>query len=178
VRARGGRDEEFTAFVRERGQELLRVAGYLTADSGVAEDLLQVALIKSYVAWPAARQRDPYAYTRRVLVTSNIDRWRRRRWREQPSGDLDASAGAPVIADGAQAVVDRDALMTALGRLTPRERSVVVLRYCEDLSERDVADLLNVGAGTIKSTASRALSKLRLDPTVIHPLEESSYGRY
>lgn len=71
-------------------------------------------------------------------------------------------------------VVERDELLNALARLTLRERSVVVLRYCEDLAERDVARILNVSTGTVKSTSSRALAKLRLDPRVGHPREEHS----
>lgn len=166
------RDEEFTVFVRARGRELLRAAEFLTTDRHLAEDLLQVALTKTYMAWPAAARGDPYTYARRVLVTSSIDMWRRRRWREQPVPDPSAARPAPRQLDASHQVLERDELLTALDALTVRERSVVVLRYCEDLSERDVAAILSVSTGTVKSTASRALAKLRLDPTVGYPKEE------
>lgn len=170
--ARHPRDEQFTVFVRARGRQLLRAAEFLTADRHLAKDLLQVALTKTYVAWPVAARGDPYAYTRRVLVTSSIDMWRRRRWRERPVPDPSAARSADWQADDSDQVVERDRLLTALRALTARERSVVVLRYCEDLSERDVAAILNVSTGTVKSTASRALAKLRLDPSVSHPKED------
>lgn len=170
------RDEEFTAFVRARSGSLLQTATFLCANADQAQDLLQVTLTKIYLAWPAARRADPYAYTRRVLVNSNIDRWRRRRWREQPHGDQGLHRDAPLPTDPHQQVVDRAVLLTALEALTARERAVVVLRFYEDLSERETAEVLQVSVGTIKSTTSRALVKLRLHPDLT--LKEPSHARY
>lgn len=126
---------------------------------------MQVALTKTYVAWSTAHRKDPYAYARRVLVNSNIDRWRRRRWREAPADDA-APHAVRLTPDLADQVGDRQLLVAALLALTPRERAVLVLRFFEDLSERDTAQALGVGVGTVKSTSSRALAKLRLHPSL------------
>jgi RNA polymerase sigma-70 factor (sigma-E family) len=161
------RDGEFTSFVEEHGDALLRTAHFLTGDRWQAEDLVQLALTKTYLAWPAARGKLPYPYARQVLLNCHTDLWRRRRWRESTTApeDLPAGgrAGTSSGGDLAQAAADRDAVDQALARLTPRERAVVVLRYCEDLSERETARLLKVSIGTIKSLNARALTKLRAD---------------
>jgi RNA polymerase sigma-70 factor (sigma-E family) len=162
------RDAEFTEFVNARGDDLLRAAHALTGQRQLAEDLVQVSLIKTYIAWSSATRHDAYAYARRVLVTTNIDMWRRRRWRETSSADPAHDDRPAVSGDQTERVAEVDAVMAALGQLAPRERTVLVLRYGEDLSERDVADLLNVTVGTVKATASRALAKLRVDPSLTH----------
>lgn len=161
------RDAEFTAFVHAQGTSLSRAAYYLCGDEHRAQDLVQVALTKTYVAWSTARRTNPYSYARRVLVNSNIDSWRRRRWREAPADDLAVHPG-PSVPDLTGQVADRQLLVAALLALTPRERAVLVLRFYEDLSERDTAQVLDVGVGTVKSTSSRALAKLRLHP-FLHP---------
>ena len=163
----GKRDEEFTAFVTSHGASLSRTAYFLCGDVHSAQDLVQVALTKTYVAWPAARRGDPLAYARRVMVNSNIDTWRARRWRESSTADV-ADEDSSVPPDFTEQVGDRSSLVTALLTLTFRERSVLVLRFFEDLSERDTARALNVGGGTVKSTSSRALAKLRLHPFLHH----------
>jgi len=129
----GTRDEEFTAFMRSASPGLGRVAWLLCGDVHQAEELVQHALVRTYVAWLRARARDPYAYARRVLANQRIDTWRHRR---------------------------REVLVDLL---TPRQRRVVVLRHLMDLSERQVADDLGIGVGTVKSTASRALARLRAE---------------
>jgi RNA polymerase sigma-70 factor (sigma-E family) len=154
-------DREFDAFAREHGTRLLRAAEHLTGDEHAAQDLLQTALTKVFVSWGAATRGEPYAYARRVLVNCHIDSWRRRRWREESVAEPVDVPGARRVDDSSQWVADRIALTQALAALTERERTVVVLRYLEDMSERDVAALLGVSAGTIKSTTSRALQKLR-----------------
>lgn len=171
------RDAEFTAFVRSRGAFLSRAAYYLCGDVHRAQDLVQVALTKTYVAWSTARRTDPYAYARRVLVNSNIDTWRRRRWRETSSNDAAMDTG-PATPDLTSQVADRQLLVAALLALTPRERAVLVLRFFEDLSERDTARALNVGVGTVKSTSSRALAKLRLHPSLHHDDQEISRAHH
>lgn len=156
--AAGTRDEEFTAFVRAASPGLGRVAWLLCGDAHQAEELVQQALVRTYVAWPKARLRDPYTYARRVLANQRIDTWRRRR-REvlvDPSNVPDGAAWAATSED-------RDRLVRALSLLTARQRRVVVLRHLMDLSEREVADDLGIGVGTVKSTASRALARLRIE---------------
>lgn len=161
---------EFTAFAEEQGLRLLRAAEYLTNDRHSAQDLVQTALTKVFIAWSTARRGDTYAYARRVLVNAHTDTWRRRRWREDLTEEPDHPSQA-VHVDHAQWVSDRDELVRALSLLTERERAVVVLRYCEDMAERDVAQTLGISTGTVKSTASRALSKLRPQPETSDPKE-------
>lgn len=152
------RDDAFVAFVRLNSPRLLRAAELLTGRPDTAEDLVQTALLRLYRVWPRVADQDPLAYVRRILVNARHDWWRRRTWWEQPSSDA-----LPEPAAGDIPPYDlRDALVRALAPLSRRERTVLVLRYYEDLSERDVADLLSVSVGTVKSTASRALAKVRL----------------
>ncbi|MGC4936921.1 SigE family RNA polymerase sigma factor [Kribbella sp. DT2] len=166
------RDEDFTAFVHARSARLLHFAWMLCGDKGQAEDLVQTALEKAYPHWDRARAGDPYAYVRRAVANHHVSWLRRRMWREQPVGgstELDQSTrvGAP---DGAGAMVESLAITSALAVLTPRERAVVVLRYLEDLSEKETAAVLGLAVGTVKSVTYRALRKLRttsLDPSLI-----------
>ena len=104
-------------------------------------------------------------------MNSNIDSWRRRRWREAPADD-GASQAVPQAPDLTAQVGDRQLLVAALRTLTPRERAVLVLRFFEDVSERDTAHALGVGVGTVKSTSSRALAKLRSHPSLRHDDQE------
>lgn len=148
--------EEFVAYSSPR---LARVAYLLTRDWPTAEDLVQTALTKAWFAWPRLHD-DPSAYVRKILVNTYLSWWRRR-WRgEVPTAELPDHPGTR---DETRAVDDRDALWAALGRLPRRQRAVVVLRYFEDLSEVEVADLLGCSVGTVKSQASKALAKLRVD---------------
>ncbi|HVF03865.1 MAG TPA: SigE family RNA polymerase sigma factor [Frankiaceae bacterium] len=154
------RDDAFVAFVRLNSPRLLRAAELLTGRPDTAEDLVQTALLRLYRQWPRVADQDPLSYVRRILVNARRDWWRRRTWWEQPASDA-----LPEDATGGAAPYDlRDALARALAPLSGRERTVLVLRYYEDLSEREVADLLSVSVGTVKSTASRALAKVRLSP--------------
>lgn len=165
------RDDEFTAFVEQHGDALLRAAHFLTGDQWAAEDLLQLALTKTYLACPTARGAVSYAYARKVLISCHTDTWRRRRWREEstapddlPGCPSDSTAHASdAWSDPAHAVAGRDDVERALAGLTPRERAVVVLRYLEDLTEKDTARLLNVSVGTVKTLHSRAMRRLRTD---------------
>ena len=145
--------ESFEQFVAARSAALLRTAYLLTGNHHDAEDLVQIALVKAVPAW-ARIQDDPEPYVRRILVRENISRWRRRRWREVHVPDVpDAGHGE----DG----TDRLALARALASLAPRQRAVIVLRYYEDLTERETAELLGVSVGTVKSQARDALARLR-----------------
>lgn len=144
----------FEEWVAARRPALLRTAYLLTGDPHDADDLVQAALIKVVPRW-AKVAADPEAYVRRVLVTTNVSRWRRRRWREVHVEAMPDRAAAVPATD------DRLALHDALARLAPRQRAVIVLRYYEDLTERETAAILGIAVGTVKSQARDALSRLR-----------------
>jgi len=153
------RNTEFTRFVTEHQATLLRAAWLLVGDGHRAEELAQQALERTYVAWPRAREGDPVAYARRVLVNLRTDTWRRRR-REVLLEPAEMHEHSPQHRD-AERAGDRDRLVRALAVLTERQRRIVVLRYLLDLSEAEVAAELGVSVGTVKSTASRGLAVLR-----------------
>jgi RNA polymerase sigma-70 factor (sigma-E family) len=153
-----GGDEEFTEFVQACSPRLLHAAYLLTGNRHTAEDAVQTALVRTYAAWPRVRRADAFAYARRVLVNHVTDRWRLR-GREYATDDVPERAE---VADVAEEVTQRRWLIGALGSLTPRERAVIVMRYFFDLPEVIVADELHITVGTIKSTSSRALAKLRV----------------
>jgi RNA polymerase sigma-70 factor (sigma-E family) len=151
---------DFDAFVAARSGDLFGTAVLLTGDRHLAEDLLQTSLTKAWLAW-ARITGDPEAYVRRVLVNSYISMWRRRWNGEAPTETLPEPRPLTQTADSGAEV--RHDLRVAVRRLPKRQRAVVVLRYVEDLSEREVADLLGCSVGTVKSQASRALAKLAAD---------------
>lgn len=158
------RDEEFRSYVASRSAALLRTAFLLTGDRGDAEDLLQEALARLAGAWHRVeRQGAVDAYVRRTMVNLRTSRWRRRRVATvlTDTTALPAVVGVARVADPAAAVVERDALWTALLGLPPRMRAVLVLRFYEDLSEADAAGVLQCSVGTVKSQTSRALARLR-----------------
>jgi len=150
--------EDFRSYVTARSAALLRTAYLLTGDRRDAEDLLQTALAKTFLSWERIRDREALdGYVRRVMVNTQTSFWRRRRVDERPTDEVPERPARDVTAD-----VDlHDALWTALAALPRRQRAVVVLRYYEDLSEAATADVLGVSVGTVKSTTSRALAKLR-----------------
>ncbi|WP_407342254.1 SigE family RNA polymerase sigma factor [Pengzhenrongella phosphoraccumulans] len=165
------RAAEFTAFMVEAEPLLGRMAWLLCGDVHRAEELVQQALVRAYMAWPRARSGDPLAYARKTLTNLRIDTWRRRR-REcltSPEAMPELAAGG----SGTHSYADRDVLVRALLQLSPRRRRVVVLRYLLDLSEREVADDLSISVGTVKSTASRGLDQLRTILSGSAVLEES-----
>ncbi|MFI7068205.1 SigE family RNA polymerase sigma factor [Kribbella sp. NPDC050124] len=148
---------EFAAFAAGRHGALYRFAYLLVGERGLAEDLVQEALIKTYVRW--ARLRDAgnaEAYTRKAITTTAIGWWRRKAWRaEQPRDDV---PDRPVEGDDATA---RVWLWHELLRLPPRQRAALALRYYEDLTEVQTAEVLGCSVGTVKSQVSAALTKLR-----------------
>ena len=151
---------EFEDYVLARSPALLRTAYLLTGNRADAEDLLQTALAKTYLAWGRIRDREAVdGYVRRVLVTTQTSFWRRRR-PEDPYADLPERPGRDAHADSDL----HAALWGALSGLTRKQRAAVVLRYYEDLSEAETARVLGVSVGTVKSTTSRALASLRADP--------------
>lgn len=149
-------EQEFTAWAAGVERRLLRSTYLLTGDLHRAEDLVQEALTQVAVRWRRLRAESPEAYARQVIVRSNISWWRRHR-RELVDGTEHV---VPVTS--AEHAVDRRLLLDrALATLTPRQRAVVVLRYFDDLSERDAAEALGVSVGTVKSQTHLALRRLR-----------------
>jgi RNA polymerase sigma-70 factor (sigma-E family) len=149
------RDRAFTAFMEAHADDLLRTAWFLTGDAHRAEELVQQALVRTYTAWP--RLEEPAAYARRVLVNARVDSWRRRQ-REVLTASP-PERGAP--RDEHATTNDRDQLVRALALLTPRQRRIVVLRHLLCVPEAEIAAELGVSVGTVKSTASRCLQRLR-----------------
>ncbi|GIJ38765.1 SigE family RNA polymerase sigma factor [Micromonospora andamanensis] len=152
--ARG--DTEFAEFARVASGRLVHAAFLMTGDHHQAEDAAQTALVRTYAAWSRVRDDDAYGYARTVLVNHLVDGWRRP-IREYPSDDIPEQRRGDV----ADEVTTRRWLLGVLGALSPRERAIVVLRYYFDLPEAQVARELDVSLGTVKSTSSRALEKLR-----------------
>ncbi|MDX3215681.1 SigE family RNA polymerase sigma factor [Streptomyces sp. ME02-6991-2B] len=157
---------QFTRYVRAKRPALLRTARSLTADPCDAEDLLQTALAKTYLAWDRiADHRALDGYVRRTLVNTRTSQWRRRRLEEYATDELPEPHDHAVTGtDEAERQAQRDALLRAIARLPARQRAMVVLRYYEDMSEVQTAEALGVSVGTVKSAVSRALGKLREDP--------------
>lgn len=153
-------DDDFRLFASAHRQGLYRVAMVLTADPGLAEDLVQTALMRTHARWPRLRGEDPLRYARRVMTNANIDRWRRDRGRERLT-DAVPERGSADSADFAAGVVERDAILQALAGLTVQERKVIVLRFLDDVSEADTAKALGLPLGTVKSVTHRAIAKLR-----------------
>jgi len=145
------RDEPagFEEFVAGRRTALLRSAYLLTGDHQDAEDLVQVALVKAVPHWHRIADH-PEPYVRRILARESVSRWRRRRWREVSSDVLPERPAACTDPEGESVVRD------ALAMLAPRQRAVIVLRYYEDLTERQTADALGISVGTVKSQSRRA----------------------
>jgi RNA polymerase sigma-70 factor (sigma-E family) len=148
----------FPEFVTRQQQALLRLAFLLVGDRGHAEDLVQTALMKTYRHWDRIAGRgEPTAYVRRALVTTHTS-WRRRAWhREQPTGRLPDVAATEAV-DRLDA--DED-LRRALLALPPRMRATVVLRYYEDLSELQTAQLMGCSESTVNTQAARGIARLR-----------------
>lgn len=153
-------DEDFTAFVSARWPVLLRAAILLGCSAHEAEDLAQTTLARCYSKWEAvsrASERDAYVY--RILVNSWTKSRRRRWWGEDPTAQLPE----PLSADASDAVLVRGTLQVALDRLSSEHRTVLVLRFYTDLSERETAQVLGIPEGTVKSRTARALSRLSND---------------
>lgn len=157
-----GHEAEFAAFAARDGGRLLGFALLLTGHRQDAEDLVQLALLRSASRWSAARRR-PEAYTRAVLVNLARDRWRarHRRYAETFAGDL-ASMSPEAAGDLATAVLDRQLLLRACALLPVQQRAVLVLRFWEDRSIGETAAVLGCTPGTVKSHTHRALARLRL----------------
>jgi len=152
---------DFAAYAAVRWSRLVCTAYLLTGDHHEAEDLVQATLAKVYLNWPRiSRLGEPDAYLHRALVNNNLSRFRKRRVVQLLTPRLPERARDSATGQ----VDDRAALMAALAELPARQRAVVVLRYWEDLSEQQVADVLGCTVGNVKSQASRGLRRLRAHP--------------
>ena len=153
-----GVDAEFRQFVSARSAALLRTAYLLVGDWAHAEDVLQTALTKTYLAWRRLGEIEAVeAYARRVLVTTATSWWRRRWHGERPTAVMPDRPTPDVI----EAHIERQVLWRYVHALPARQRAVLVLRFYEDLTEVETARVLGVAVGTVKSQCARALATLR-----------------
>jgi len=167
-------DEEFAEFVSAALPRLLRFGLVLTGNPATAEDLVQTALARSWRAWRLHSIEDPQAFVRKVMVNSYASWYRLMATREALAA---SAAQTTVIADEATRVDDRDAVWRALLTLPPKQRTVIVLRYYEELSESEIAAVMGTTTGTVKSQAARALRRLARVMTNVEVAEAGDYGR-
>ncbi|MDI1462931.1 SigE family RNA polymerase sigma factor [Catellatospora sp. KI3] len=152
--------DDYAAFVRSRSHALLRSAYLLTGDQHLAEDLVQEALARTHRAWSRLHESgNAEAYARRIMYHTQVSVWRRRRVAEYLPGDLPDQPDRRT--DDAESITWRMALARALSSLSAKQRAVVVLRYFEDHTEAEAADLLGVSVSTVKTQTARALDHLR-----------------
>jgi len=178
MRSRGA-EVSFEDFVRARSGSLLRTALLLTGQRRAeAEDLLQIALERAYRHWPRICESEgPERYVRQILARASTDRWRRLARRpEQAMPDADYGPTAP---DRTSEIADRDYLLRAPAGLPQRQRSVLVLRYFDVLSQAETADMLGCRLGTVKSHAAQGVARLHAaaDPPTAAPAARSQGTR-
>jgi len=153
-------DDDFDTFFRMRSPALLRAAYLLTGDRHLAEDLVQEALARTHRVWSRlVAEGSPEAYARRVMYNLQVSRWRRKKFAEVRTDRMPEGRSHR---DEAGDAVNRLALRKALGMLPVRQRAAVILRYFEDRSEAETAEILGCRVGTVKSHLSRALARLRV----------------
>jgi RNA polymerase sigma-70 factor (sigma-E family) len=169
--------DEFDSFVRARTPALLRSAYLLTGDQHLAEDLVQSALARTHQSWRRLHDAgNAEAYTRRTMYHLQVSWWRRGRVAESLTEDLPeprprgGGSGAGGHATGS---VTRITLQAALLKLTSRQQAVLVLRFFEDRTEAEAAEMLGVSVGTVKSQTAKALARLRAVAPELHPLKGS-----
>ncbi|MCA2177130.1 SigE family RNA polymerase sigma factor [Nonomuraea glycinis] len=150
---------EFEDFVRARGPALLRYGYVLSGNPDDAADLVQEALLKLSDTWRRVRNKDnPEAYVRTIMARQHISWWRRRR-REHLTDDVPEGSYTDRHATGE--------LWRELASLPRKQRTVLVLRYFEDLPDQEIADILGISCGTVRSQAFRALQTLRVRPAML-----------
>lgn len=153
-------DDEFREFVATRAVALRRVAFLLVDDWSLAEDMVQIALAKTYLSWGRIADRNAVeSYARRVLANTAASWWRRRWHGERPTASVPDSIGRH--GDPADRHAERDAVWRHLRQLPARQRAILVLRFYEDLTEAQTALTLGISVGTVKSQSARALRTLR-----------------
>jgi RNA polymerase sigma-70 factor (sigma-E family) len=158
----------FTAYVQERRASLYATAYHLTGDRFAAEDLLQSALFSTYRAWDRISDKAAVGgYLRRTMTNLHISAWRRRKLNEYPTEELPETVGDTDEMGGTEL---RAVLWQALARLPEQQRTMLVLRYYEGRTDPEIADILNISVGTVKSSIWRSLRRLRED-------EALSFGR-
>lgn len=151
---------EFNEFVRARTPALLRSAYLLTGDQHLAEDLVQSALVRTHRSWKRLYETsNAEGYTRKIMYNLQVAWWRRRRFREQYSEELPAHL--KTVPDSSDEVERRLVLRQALARLTAKQRAVLVLRFYEDRSIAETAEILGCSTGTVKSQTAKALAAMR-----------------
>jgi RNA polymerase sigma-70 factor (sigma-E family) len=151
----------FEEFARVRLPAVLAFATVLAGQRATAEDLAQEVLIKAYARWDHIGQLDrPDMYVRKMILNEFLS-WRRRSWRLVPAGDAELSAASEP--DHAVGYAEHEAMLAEIARLPGRQRAVLVLRYYEDRSDAEIADLLGCAPGSVRAYASRALAALRVE---------------
>ncbi|MFJ8671033.1 SigE family RNA polymerase sigma factor [Streptomyces sp. NPDC093589] len=165
----------FTAYVQERRASLYATAYHLTGDRYEAEDLLQSALFSTYRAWNRISDKAALGgYLRRTMTNLHISAWRRRKLNEYPTEELPETAGD---VDAMRGTELRAVLWQALARLPETQRTMLVLRYYEGRTDPEIADILNISVGTVKSSIWRSLRRLREDEVLSFGRdEEESFG--
>ncbi|MEU8824061.1 SigE family RNA polymerase sigma factor [Streptomyces sp. NPDC048636] len=168
-------EAEFTAYVQERRASLYATAYHLTGDRYEAEDLLQSALFSTYRAWDRISDKAAVGgYLRRTMTNLHISAWRRRKLNEYPTEELPETAGDHDAMRGTEL---RAVLWQALARLPELQRTMLVLRYYEGRTDPEIADILNISVGTVKSSIWRSLRRLREDEALSFGRdEEESFG--
>lgn len=166
--ARSEAEAAFTAYVRERRASLYATAYHLTGDRFAAEDLLQSALFSTYRAWDRISDKAAVGgYLRRTMTNLHISAWRRRKLSEYPTEELPETVGDTDEMGGTEL---RAVLWQALARLPEQQRTMLVLRYYEGRTDPEIADILGISVGTVKSSIWRSLRRLRDDQAL-------SFGR-
>ncbi|CAL9440784.1 SigE family RNA polymerase sigma factor [Streptomyces werraensis] len=168
-------EAEFTAYVQERRASLYATAYHLTGDRFEAEDLLQSALFSTYRAWDRISDKAAVGgYLRRTMTNLHISAWRRRKLNEYPTEELPETAGDTDAMRGTEL---RAVLWQALARLPELQRTMLVLRYYEGRTDPEIADILNISVGTVKSSIWRSLRRLREDEVLSFGRdEENAFG--
>ncbi|MFJ9939097.1 SigE family RNA polymerase sigma factor [Streptomyces erythrochromogenes] len=161
-------EAEFTAYVQERRAALYATAFHLTGDRYEAEDLLQSALFSTYRAWDRISDKAAVGgYLRRTMTNLHISAWRRRKLNEYPTEELPETASDTDAMRGTEL---RAVLWQALTRIPEPQRTMLVLRYYEGRTDPEIAEILGISVGTVKSSIWRSLRRLRED-------ESLSFGR-
>ncbi|MGI5137468.1 MULTISPECIES: SigE family RNA polymerase sigma factor [unclassified Streptomyces] len=172
---RSAAEAEFTAYVEERRTSLYATAYHLTGDRFEAEDLLQSALFSTYKAWDRISDKAAVGgYLRRTMTNLHISAWRRRKLNEYPTEELPETAGDTDAMRGTEL---RAVLWQALARLPELQRTMLVLRYYEGRTDPEIAEILDISVGTVKSSIWRSLRRLREDEVLSFGRdEEESFG--
>ncbi|MEU6063206.1 MULTISPECIES: SigE family RNA polymerase sigma factor [Streptomyces] len=168
-------EAEFTAYVQERRASLYATAYHLTGDRFEAEDLLQSALFSTYKAWDRISDKAAVGgYLRRTMTNLHISAWRRRKLNEYPTEELPETPGDTDAMRGTEL---RAVLWQALARLPELQRTMLVLRYYEGRTDPEIAEILDISVGTVKSSIWRSLRRLREDEVLSFGRdEENAFG--